>query len=399
MTGKRAIAIQWGAASPLSLELPARAILGEWRGPEGVRGRVAGDMVREALDAPVDVPALSSHVVAGDRVAIAISGNLAEEHAVVAAVTDAVVRGGVAEADITRLRSAEFVAAEDGRTSYLAADAVAEPIYLARELVDADAVIAVGEWNWDASLAGRSIEGELWPAFSRRSSRESLVRRLASRPKSTLEGWRAAVEQVTWQLGLLASLRIVPGTNDSLAAAVFGSPPGSRRASREVAAAWRPTVRGAAELSIASLRETSSAGAGDTARDGHPGFEQLVRGVAAAARITASDGTICVASSLHEPPGPVFTRWRQGAPLQPLLREAIAGGDPMVVADAFLTRRFDRALGTRRLVLLSGLDQELVEDLGFGHAASPETVERLAKRTDTVAVLHEADRMLPSVHP
>lgn len=399
MTGKRAIAIHWGAASPLALELPARAILGDCRGPEGVRGPAAADMVRAALDAPVDVPALSSHVVAGDRVVIAISGNVVEENAVIAAVTDAVVRGGVAETDITLLRSADFTVAEDGRTSYLAADTVAEPIYLARELVDADAVIAVGEWNWDASLAGRSIEGELWPAFSRRSSRESLVRGLAARPKKSLEEWRTALEQVTWQLGLLASLRIVPGTNDSLAAAVFGSPPGSRRASREVAAAWRPAVRGAAELSIASLREPSPAGAGGAPSDGHPGLEQLVRGVAAAARITEPDGTICVASSLHEPPGPVFTRWRQGAPLQPLLREAIAGGDPSLLADAFFTRRFDRALGTRRLVLLSGLDQELVEDLGFGHAASAETVERLAKRADTVAVLHEADRMLPSVRP
>jgi len=46
-------------------------------------------------------------------------------------------------------------------------------------------------------------------------------------------------------------------------------------------------------------------------------------------------------------------------------------------------------------VLLSDLDEATVEDLGFGHAASPEVVERLAHRAERVVVLHEADRMLP----
>ncbi|NBP52441.1 MAG: hypothetical protein EBU70_14895, partial [Actinobacteria bacterium] len=81
MTGTRAILIDRGAASPLALEIPSRKLLGDCRGPDGVRGRAAADVVRAAIEAPVDVPALSSHVVAGDRVAIAVSGNVAEEAA------------------------------------------------------------------------------------------------------------------------------------------------------------------------------------------------------------------------------------------------------------------------------------------------------------------------------
>jgi hypothetical protein len=65
------------------------------------------------------------------------------------------------------------------------------------------------------------------------------------------------------------------------------------------------------------------------------------------------------------------------------------------MADAALTRHFARALGDRRLVLWCGLDEAVVEDLGFGHAADVAVVERLAARADHVAVLHEADRMLP----
>lgn len=395
--------LDWGTDSPLRLELAAKKVA-DLRGPAGIRGERAADRVRAALASPVDVPALSSHVVPGDRVTIVIAGELAQEEVVVAAAMEAVCEGGVAAQDVKVLRSVEFANAEDSRTAYLAADDDANPIHLAREIIDADAVVTVGEWNWDASLAGRSIDGELFPAFARKSVREALLSRLLHGPSEALGAWRRSLDAVTQQLGLLASLRVVPGMNNSVAAAVFGTPRASRLAAREAAGGWRPAVADFVDLSIASLHETAREAAHEPSDGGRhecvtspPGFEQLVRGVAAAARVTATDGTICVASRLNTTPGPVFGRWRQGAPLRPLLREAAKSGDAALVADAFLARRFQRALGDRRLVLLSGLDQEAVEDLGFGHAESPETVLRLAKAARRVAVLHEADRLLPSI--
>jgi hypothetical protein len=91
----------------------------------------------------------------------------------------------------------------------------------------------------------------------------------------------------------------------------------------------------------------------------------------------------------------IFSRWRQGTPLAPLIQEAVASGDPSLIADALLTRFFARRLGDRRLVLLSGLDESTVEDLEFGYAESTAVIERLASRAESVVLLHEADRMLP----
>lgn len=386
MSTRPAISLDWGAGTlPLAL---SGATVFDLHGPSGVRGETACRLVREAVARPVDVPPLSTHVVPGDRVTIAVAGEVAEEDEVVAAVIDAVSKGGVAAADITVLRSADFAAADDSRTGYLAADADARPIHLAREIIDADCVVAIGEWNWDASLGGRGIEGEIFPSFCRQAVREGLVRRLLGRRFAALVAWRDSLGEITRQLGLLASLRVIPGMGATIAAAVIGPPDSSRRAAREAARGWQPTVPTPVETSIASLRRP---------RTEAPGFEHLLRGVAAAARITTPEGTICVASPIETPPGPVFTRWRQGVELGPLVREAIAGGEPAIIADAFLARRFDLALGGRRLVLLSSLDQETVEDLGFGHAESAETIERLARRARRVAVLHEADRMLPSI--
>lgn len=390
MTAFREVVLEWGSGMPLGLDL-SHATAFDLRGLPGDRGAAVARIVQSALTRSHDVPPLSSHVVPGDRVTIAVAGEVAEEDSVVAAVIDALDAGGVARADVTVLRSGDFGMADDSRTGYLAADAEAKPIYLAREIIDADCVVTVAEWNWDASLSGRAIDGEIFPAFSRKSCRESLARRLLDGPHAALTGWRDSLREVIDKLGLLASLRIIPGAGNTVAGAVFGSPRASRRAAREAALGWRPTVADAVACSIASLHEPPESG-GTV-----PGFERLVRGVAAAARITVPDGTICVASRLCSRPGPVFTRWRQGLPLEPLAREAADSDDPALVADAFLARRFRIALGNRRLVLLSGLDEEIVEDLAFGYAESPETIQRLAKRARTVAVLQEADRMLPSI--
>ena len=394
MSESRAVKLDFGNGTPLDL---SRATVFDLRGPAGSRGTSAERIVLSAVSQPHDVPPLSSHVVPGDRVTIAVAGEVAEEESAIAAVVEAVVAGGVAEQDVTVLRSSDFTTADDARTGYLAADAEANPIYLAREIIDADCVVTVGEWNWDASLTGRGIDGEIFPTFSRKACRESFARRLLAAPFAAVTGWRDALGEVIDKLGLLASLHIIPGAGNTVAGAVFGSPQASLRAAREAAAGWRPTVPAAVECSIASLHEPHASPTGAHARP--PEMEQLVRGVAAAARVTVPDGTICIASRLSARPGPVLTRWRQALPLGPLVREAAESEDPALIADAFLARRLRRALGRRRLVLLSGLDEETVEDLAFGYADSPETIERLAKRARTVAVLHEADRMLPSVTP
>ena len=191
------------------------------------------------------------------------------------------------------------------------------------------------------------------------------------------------MQEITWQLGVCASLRLVAGRGDSLAAVCFGLPETAARQAREQAAAWSPEVRAPAALTICSLASPQR------------GFAAITRAVAAAARVTQPGGTVCIASTVTAPPGTIFTRWRQGAPLEPLIHEAIGTGDSALIADAVETRLFARALDDRRLVLLSALDESTVEDLEFGFADTPAVVERLARRAESLIVLREADRMFP----
>ena len=384
--------------APLELDLAEGTLVTEFHGPPGVAGEAAERLVTEAVGCNAHGPPLSAHVVPGDRATIAVAGDLPQSEAVLAALQGCLSTGGVAEGDLTVLAAAPLDASRPGirpagaaafdpavesATAYLAADAEARPLYVSRVLVDADVVVSVGRFSWDAALGGRSPEGELWPAFGRLENRESLTRELARRGREALVNWRGAVHDITWQLGVCASLRLVAGRGDTLHAACFGLPEEATRAAREAAAAWRPAVEEPADLAIATLARDATS------------FGGVVRAIAAAARVTLPSGTIAIVAGTAAPPGIVLIRSRQGTPLGPLLREAVASGDPALIADAVEARLLARCLGDRRVVLLSGLDEPAVEEIGFGHAADASVIERLANRAEQVVVLHEADRMFP----
>jgi hypothetical protein len=378
-----------GGDKPLALVPPAGALIAECRGPAGAAGAAVDDAVTRAINEPAASPPLGKHVVPGDRVAIAVAGPIPQEPHVLAAVQRCLEAAGAAAGDTVTVREGP---SRDADTAYLGADEEGLPLYLSREIVDADVVVSIGCWQWDATLGGRSLEGELWPTFSRPESRLGLLTQLATRGRRALAGWRSEMEQITWQVGVCASLRLVFGREGTLAAAAFGLPAEAGRQARGFAAEWSPAVSREAGLTIASVSHPLQA---DVERADCWG--RVTRALAAAARVTHPGGTICLVTSLAEQPGMVFSRWRQGAPLAELVREAVGTGDPQLVADALQTRLFARALGDKRLVLLSELDESTVEDLEFGYAASPQVVERLAAKSESLTVIHEADSMFPRV--
>lgn len=383
--GPRSISLDAGGDEPVVITPRAGSRVAECRGPEGVAGEAAADAVARAVSDETHGPPLPSHVVPGDRVAIALAGVIPQREAVMGAVRHCLEAAGVADGDITIVE-----AAPDGDldTSYLAADEAGEPFYLARQLVDADVVVAIGAWCWDAAFGGRSIAGELWPTFGRPEVRRDLVRQLARRGRGALAGWRAAMQLVDWNLGVMANLKLVAGRDGTLAAAVFGLPNQARRAIRRQAAGWRPVVTRRAALTVASISRPPGAAAAD-------GMQAAIRAVAAAARVTTDEGTICLAGRIGAEPGVILSRWRQGASLRGLVHEALRTDNEDLIADALRARLFARALGDRRLVLLTDLDQTVVEELDFGHAETPAAIARLAAKSSSLVVLHEADRMLP----
>ena len=382
------------------------------RGPEGFDIDASLGLVRDALLEPVAGPPLPDHVVPGDKVVIAQAGYLPGEKrladAIYLAILESLEAGGVSSDDIQlviappAIQFAEqaltkdlsdtfnmpfpvkaFDPSNDTETAYLLADESGDPIHLARSLVDADVVVTLGCFGYDASLHGRSPEGEIWPSFARQNRREALVTSLSKHRRQALRQWRDELEQITAQLGVLASLHLVAGDNQTLAGVTFGFPASSVTQAKLLAKPWRPSPQSRSALTIASIADKPC------------GFAELTRALAAAARVTSHDGTVCIVCNTDEEPGPIFTRWRQGINLRMLLREALNSDDIDLHMDALQTSLFARALGDRRLVLLSQLNQDLVEDLDIGYAETQDAVNRLIQQAVSVCVIHEANRMCP----
>ena len=404
------IDLDYAAATPLALAASSSQLVANLRGPAGLSQAEGAIALAETLSRPLSGPPLAQHVVPGDRVVIALPADLpgggTTLELVTQALTDGLAAGGVVPADISMLvappldllgpdqsppalpaglaeKVHHFQPETEEQTAYLLADAEGEPLHLARELVDADVVIAVEAFRIDPALSGRSPAGELWPGFGRQDRRLTMMRSLLNARRPTLEAWRNLATAVTDQLGLLASLRLVPGCGDLVARFTFGFPADSTRHSRKLAQAWRPAIPQQAALTIAGINTPDCT------------LATLTRAVAAAARTTRPDGTICVACSLAGLPDGLFTSWRRGESLFAITADAADSDDPLILGEALQTSLFARALGNRRLVLCSGLDEETVEDLDIGHADGPDAVNRLIQQADSLILLHEADRLCP----
>jgi hypothetical protein len=98
------ITLNYGAADPLILECAADALVADCRGPQGVTGDAARKVVTAALATPPEGPPLVSHVVPGDRVVIALAGNVPQEASVVAAVAGQLSAAGVRQEDMVVLQ-------------------------------------------------------------------------------------------------------------------------------------------------------------------------------------------------------------------------------------------------------------------------------------------------------
>lgn len=408
------IDLDYAAAGPLALAVGSAPLLANLGGPPGLKQAALADALAETLHEPLSGPPLRQHVVPGDRVVIALPprlpGGFETPERIVQGLTESLAEGGVTTSDIAVLMAPplDLLGSEAGmdgnsavlpaaaceqvtwfqperadQTAYLLADADGDPLHLARQLVDADVVVAVETFSHDPALGGRTPAGELWPGFARQDRRLTLARSLLETRRPVLEAWKRLAAVVTDQLGLLASLRLVPGRDHTLAGVAFGFPADSTRHSRRLAQAWRPAIGQQAALTVAGINTPGCT------------LATLTRAVAASARATRPDGTICVACHLAGLPDGPFTRWRQGESLLPLVGEAAGSDDPAVVGEALQTLLFAQALGDRRLVLFSGLDEETVESLDIGHADSPDAVNRLIRQADSLTVLHEAHRLCP----
>src|SRR3954447_11106547 len=167
----------------IEFEVSSEALVGSWKGPSGLGPERLCGALQDALDHPLDFPALRQMMVPGDRVAIALDGSLTGVEPILLALKKSFDEAGVNTQDLTVVVTPEsgpgmFQDLPEGMTlvfhdpsnreglAYLAATKDGRRVYLNRHLTDADVVIPVGRAGFDPVVGYRGPWCVLFPGLS-----------------------------------------------------------------------------------------------------------------------------------------------------------------------------------------------------------------------------------------
>ena len=367
-------------------------------GPAGLADPAAA--VAAALANPVEFPGLDRAVIPDDRVAVALAADLTDPAAVVAGVVGELKKGGVAADRIALIRAAgpaggrfggdprgglsradaaavTFARHDPGDAegcAYLASTASGDRVYLARGVVESDVVVTCGALRYDPLLGVAGTYSVLMPGLSD----EQAVLKARGQGHAELgpdddRPLRQLADECGWLLGSLFTVQTVPGADGGTAAVLAGGADSVLRAGR---AALRESWRVAADRRADAVLVAVAPGAGDK-------WAATARALDAARRLAKRGGRIvCLTDLAGSPPPGLAELAKADEPA-----DVLAGLRQFRPPDLLAATAWANAARHARIVLLSGLDDGLAEDLFCVPASEPGEALRAVERADTAAAI------------
>jgi len=362
--------------------------------------------VAQAMENPIDFPPINQALVPGDRVAIAVQDNLPHAPSVVESIVDWIIQQQLddlrisvilpsgrqvqAETLIESLKQKypEYLQEDDPRCSvvchdpdnqqnleYIAASEQAEPIYLHRDLVEADFVIPVYRWLEPQDPRANDPYVVL-PAFADRTTMNRHAKSwlkqsgfIRNTPKTDSEsGWLA---------GIQFAIAALANQEGKIAMIASGNPLKVDQKCREAIAASgtaTPIQNDAGfDLIVAQLVDDShSANWCDVASAAHSAERWL----------TPAGRIVVVATELDE----ISTGIGALASDDPdeELQQSLLESN---LKDAFAAAVLRGIQSRRSIYVQSKVDPETLESLGFASIRDPNELERLMQSVARVGVM------------
>lgn len=356
------------------------------------------EMVRQALETPLDLPSLAVSVVPGDRIALAVSDGVPRVGEIVCAVMQAFEQAGI-DAD-----SISIVAASS-TTGRLCRDTIEErgnklpqfvihdpddkdnlclvgltkkkhePLVVNRTIFDADVVLPIGV----AGAHTSAYEG-LFPTFSSAEARDDYrTPANVSSPEDVAKKVKQT-DEAGWMIGVLMMLRVVPGVDETVADVVVGEPQAvARRCSELYRQQWLFHSPGQVSLAIVNI----SGGVESQ------NWQNVGRALTLVEPLLDEGGAVAICSNLDEPPGESLSRL-MGGDLDKAERKIMHDH----ADDSISAWHAARALRRGPVYFLSQLDDETVEDLGFAPIGSISELARLAGRHESCVVIDDSQHAI-----
>jgi len=392
--------LHYGTDRKVQFDLADDALLGDLGTPRGAPLPDLAAAVRRALEAPLEYPSLARCLTPGDRVVLALDEALPQSSALVDTTLRYLIEAGVSPDGLTVLQTQAAVLnnggvnrsawpdawkqriglvthdpADSRQFAYLATTEAGEGIFLNRALVEADVVVPVGCLRRASAAGYYGIHTPLFPAFANQHTLNRFRARvpLCARGRNK-RPWSHEVDEVAWLLGVTFTLQVVPAGGEDVLHVVAGNPDAVRAQGRQLyGAAWQYGVPRRADLVVAAIP-------GGAAQQT---WQNLGRTLATAAPLVEDGGTIAVCCELNAAPGRGVQHLADAESRGAALRQ-IGKDRP---DDTFSALHLARVLGRARLYLLSGLSEELLEQLEIAPISAAAEITRLAQRHRSCIIL------------
>jgi nickel-dependent lactate racemase len=358
--------------------------------------------VTEALAEPLGYPPLAKATIPGDHVTVVLDRDVPQAELVVAGAVTSLLDSGISPEDITILLTEDVY---DGRRdaivqtlpamgtsarivkhdptdreslSYLAASKENKAIYVNRYIFDADVVLPIGCLLPSTSLGHYGVHDALFPAFSDEEM-QARFRSPETASSAVVKRRRGEeVKEAAWLLGIQIVVQVIPGPGNSVLHVLAGDAGEiARRGGQLCERAWLHKIPRQAGLVVAAI-------------DGpdQQTWENFGRVLAVALQAVDDDGAVVVCTSLKCRPGPALQRLAAPDDELEMIKQIRRTRSADAVAASLLLEVGQRA----KVYLLSGLDEETVEDLGIGYVSNAGEIDHLAGQFDSCILLPDAHR-------
>ncbi|MBI5758703.1 MAG: DUF2088 domain-containing protein [Planctomycetales bacterium] len=382
------IRLNYGRGSRFEYEVAPDRIVADHVAPSPVMD--FADDLRKALEQPLDFPPFAQLFVPGDRVLLALDRHTPRSATIIAEVWKALEQRGVDPQSVRILQPGgidgdplsdprselpvsvrEQIAwsihdpADKQSQAFLASATNGEPIYLARELVDAEVAVSIGELAFDSLMGYRGTGSVFYPGLSSVDAIQRAVgighQELAPNDDRPL---RQLVDEVTWLLGTLFSIQVIPSSGSDVAQVLAGANDNVfRRGQKLLAEHWQIEIDKRADIVVAAV---------DCDAEGH-GWKQIGAALASARNLVTRGGAIILLTELSAEltPGLELLRDTKSP------RDALRPLRKMSPVDLVPASQIAQAADWADVYLLSRLNDDVVVDLFMLPLKDEQAVRRL----------------------
>ncbi len=380
----------------LALQLPEN--VSELRVSGLATDQPIAELIAKAFDEPIDFPPLPLALIDDDHIAIAIEDGVPDANTIACAAVRYLVEHGTRQEMITvvlgsdnqdwrnrlvdDLKSHELDGVKvvkhepthHDSHGYIAASASADPIYIQRDLVEAEVVLPIYCIRTPDSPSASDKYG-MSPSFADATTQHRWNLAWLDDNVHHLHLQEKLSHEVGWLMGIQFAIAVVPASDGSVSEILGGNPD---KVFQQASELLRPVGSG-------TLQEHSLAVAfveGDWTQQS---WMNVARAAAHADMQLNSNGSIVVCTDIKNLSAGISQLGSDES--EDKLQRQLLGSD---LEDAFAAAVLSSIKSKRSIYLMSQLRVNQVEGLGLAYLDSPLDIERLCREADSVCVMRSS---------